>query len=139
MFPEKPELSVSIPSTTNMLKMVVEMTKHVATINQFSISSSQKIALAVDEAVTNVIKHSYNNSDKEEIKIDFFTGVEGLKIKITFFGIPPIFNGAKVNLKKLVKNKRKSGLGVELMKKIMDSVQYKTKNDINYCEMVKWK
>ncbi len=59
MFPEKPELSISIPSKTELLKMVVELSRHIATINLFSASDSQKIALAIDEAITNVIKHSY--------------------------------------------------------------------------------
>lgn len=59
MFPEHPELSIAIPSTTELLKMVVELSRHIATINQFSPLEAQKIALAIDEAITNVIKHSY--------------------------------------------------------------------------------
>ena len=63
MFPSKPELAITIPSKTELLKMVVELTKHIATINQFVPSESQMIALAVDEAITNVIKHSYKNTN----------------------------------------------------------------------------
>ena len=50
MFPKKPELAISIPSKTELLKMVVELTDHIATLNQFSPVESRKIALAVDEA-----------------------------------------------------------------------------------------
>jgi serine/threonine-protein kinase RsbW len=139
MFPEKPELSITIPSKTELLKMVVELTKHIATINQFMPSDSQKIALAVDEAITNVIKHSYQFQKDNEIRLEYFTDGKGLKIKIIFKGIPPVFSTQRVNLKKFIKEKKKSGLGVELIKKIMDSVEYKTVNNINYCEMIKWK
>lgn len=139
MFPEKPELSISIPSQTALLKMVVELARHIATLNQFSPSSSQKIALAIDEAITNVIKHSYQNQMDEDIKLEFYTSPDGLKIKIIFTGVPPVLSEIGVNLDKMIKEKRKGGLGVELMRRIMDSVEYKTIGNINTCEMVKWK
>jgi serine/threonine-protein kinase RsbW len=139
MFPEKPQFSITIPSKTDLLKMIVGLTKHIATLNQFSISDSQKVALAVDEAITNVIKHSYKYKKNENIKLEYFSNTRGLKIKIIFVGIPPVLDKESVNIKKLIKEKRKGGLGVKLIKSIMDSVNYKTIDNINYCEMIKWK
>lgn len=139
MFPEKPELSISIPSKTELLKMIVELTRHIATLNQFSVNDAQKIALAVDEAITNVIKHSYRNIMDEDIKVEYFCQVRGLKITISFTGVPPILEDSDVNLDRMIKEKKKGGLGVELMKRIMDSVEYKTTGNINTCTMIKWK
>ena len=139
MFPEKPELSISIPSKTELLKMVVELSRHIATINLFSASESQKIALAIDEAITNVIKHSYKNRMDKYIKLEFYPSREGLKIRIIFTGVPPVLDKLGVNLDKMIKEKKKGGLGVELIRRIMDSVEYKTTDNINSCEMVKWK
>jgi len=139
MFPEKPQLSINIPSKTDLLKMIVGVTKHVAALNHFSNSDSQKIALAVDEAITNVMKHSYKYKKNENIKLEYFSNTRGLKITIIFRGIPPVFDTKSVNINKLIKGKRKGGLGVKLIKSIMDSVNYKTIDDINYCEMIKWK
>lgn len=139
MFPEKPELSISIPSKTELLKMVVELTNHVATINQFSTSEAQKIALATDEAITNVIKHSYKDKMDKDIKLEFYCSPEGLKIKIIFAGVPPVLERIGVNLPRMIKQKKKGGLGVELMRRIMDSVEYQTTGNVNSCEMIKWK
>ncbi|MCK5004383.1 MAG: ATP-binding protein [Candidatus Aminicenantes bacterium] len=139
MFPETPELSVSIPAKTELLKMLVELTNHIAVRNFFPASESRKIALAVDEAITNVIKHSYKESSDAEIKLDFFCSNEGMKIKIEFSGIPPQLSDAMVNLEKMIKAKKKGGLGVALIKRIMDSVEYSTIKDTNYLEMIKWK
>jgi len=139
MFPENPELSVSIPAKTELLKMLVELTNHIAVRNFFSPSESRKIALAVDEAITNVIKHSYRESEDSEIKLDFFSSNEGMKIKIEFSGIPPQLSDSMVNLEKMIKAKKKGGLGVALIKRIMDSVEYRTIKDVNYLEMIKWK
>ena len=139
MFPEKPELSISIPSKTELLKMVVDLTHHIATINQFSPKEAQKIALATDEAITNVIKHSYKNTKNEEIKLEFYCSPDGLKIKIIFTGIPPVLEEVGVNLGQMIRDKKKGGLGVELMRRIMDSVEYQSMGNLNSCEMIKWK
>ena len=139
MFPETPELSVSIPAKTELLKMLVELTNHIAVRNFFPASESRKIALAVDEAITNVIKHSYKESSDAEIKLAFFCSNEGMKIKIEFSGIPPQLSEAMVNLEKMIKAKKKGGLGVALIRRIMDSVEYSTIKDTNYLEMIKWK
>lgn len=139
MFPEKPELSISIPSKTELLKMVVDLTNHIATINQFSSKEAQKIALATDEAITNVIKHSYKNTKNQEIKLEFYCSPAGLKIKIIFTGIPPVLDELGVNLDQMIRDKKKGGLGVELMRRIMDSVEYQTLGNVNSCEMIKWK
>ena len=139
MFPETPELTVSIPAKTELLKMLVELTNHIAVRNFFSPSESRKIALAVDEAITNVIKHSYKESEDSEIKLDFYSSNEGMKIKLEFSGIPPQLSESMVNLEKMIKAKKKGGLGVALIKRIMDSVEYRTIEDVNYLEMIKWK
>lgn len=139
MFPETPELSVSIPAKTELLKMLVELTNHIAVRNFFPSSESRKIALAVDEAITNVIKHSYRGSTEAEIKLDFFCSNKGIKIKIEFSGIPPQLGDSMVNLEKMIKAKKKGGLGVALIRRIMDSVEYSTVENTNYLEMIKWK
>lgn len=139
MFQKKPELSISIPSKTELLKMLVEVANHIATINQFSPSESRKIALAVDEAITNVIKHSYDYQKDEDITLEFYCSPEGMKVKIIFAGVPPVLNKMGVNLNRMIKEKKKGGLGVELIRRIMDSVEYRTAGNINTCEMVKWK
>ena len=138
MFTKNPDFAVTFPSQTNMLKMAVDLTLHITTLSQFSPADSQKVALAIDEAVTNVIKHSYQNQSDKEITIEYYLNADGIKIKIIYTGLPPILVDEEINLKKMIKNKRKGGLGVRIMKKIMDSVEYKTVNGVNSCEMIKW-
>ncbi len=139
MFNQKPDLAISIPSKTQLLKMVVELTKHFVTLHHFKPSCTQQIALAVDEAITNVIEHSYGFKKDKEIRLEYYISTEGLKIKIVFSGIPPAFDTEDLNLGAMIKKKRKGGLGVKLIKKIMDSVEYRTENGTNVCEMIKWK
>jgi len=118
--------------------MVVELTRHITTLFNFSAAEAQKISLAIDEAVTNVIKHSYGNATDQQLTIDYFLASGGIKIRIHYRGLPPDISDEEINVSKMIKKKKKGGLGVKLMKTIMDSVTYETVDDENCCEMIKW-
>jgi serine/threonine-protein kinase RsbW len=138
MFSPKPDFSITILSQTQLLKMVVELTRHITTLFNFSSAEAQKISLAIDEAVTNVIKHSYGNESDKEITIEYFLVPGGIKIRIFYRGLPPEISDEQINISKMIKKKKKGGLGVRLMKTIMDSVDYTTVDGENCCEMIKW-
>jgi len=139
MFKGEADLIITIPASTELLKMVVDLTRHVVRVLEFPDKEVQQIALAVDEAITNVIKHSYRYEKLRDIRIEFFTAAAGVKIRIIYAGIAPELDPAEVNVENLIKQKRKGGLGVQLMRKIMDSVEYSSRNGLNTCEMIKWK
>jgi len=138
IFPQKPDFSITILSQTQLLKMVVELTRHITTLFNFSAAEAQKISLAIDEAVTNVIKHSYGNETDQHITIEYFLATWGIKIRIFYRGLPPDISDEEINVSKMIKKKRKGGLGVKLMKTIMDSVTYENVDGENCCEMIKW-
>jgi serine/threonine-protein kinase RsbW len=138
-FTPKPDFSITILSQTQLLKMVVELTRHITTLFNFSLSEAQKISLAIDEAVTNVIKHSYGNDTGQQITIEYFLAADGMRIRIFYRGLPPDISNEEVNISRMIKKKKKGGLGVKLMKTIMDSVTYKTVDGENCCEMIKWR
>jgi anti-sigma regulatory factor (Ser/Thr protein kinase) len=139
VFSPKPDFSITILSQTQLLKMVVELTRHIATLFQFPLGDAQKISLAIDEAVTNVIKHSYGNDPGGEISIEYSLAVTAMRIRILYRGLAPDISLEEVNLSRMIKKKKKGGLGVKLMKTIMDSVTYTTVDGENCCEMIKWR
>ncbi len=138
-FPAKPDFAVTILSQTQLLKMVVELTRHVATLAQFPLRDAQKISLAIDEAVTNVIKHSYGNRRGRQIGLEYYLAEAGLRIRVLYSGLAPDISDAEVNLGRMIKKKKKGGLGVKLMKTIMDSVAYSSQDGQNVCELIKWR
>ena len=138
-FLPKPDFSITILSQTQLLKMVVELTRHISTLFQFPVAEAQKISLAIDEAVTNVIKHSYANESDRPLTIEYYVAPAGIRIRILYRGLPPDISEEEVNIGRMIKKKRKGGLGVKLMKTIMDSVTYRTEDGENCCEMIKWR
>ena len=85
----------------------------------------ENIMLAVDEACTNIIKHAYNSFNDGEIiiKIDYNTK----KFTIIIMDYGNAFNANSIpdpDLQKYFKERKVGGLGMYLMKTLMDDVKY---------------
>ena len=87
----------------------------------------EKIILAVDEACTNIMKHAYKSFPEGEIIIKAKFDKHRFTIVIRDFGNS--FDADKIpapDLKRYYKEKKVGGLGMYLMKTLMDDVQYLT-------------
>ena len=65
----KPSLMLSIPSQTSFLSLVREVTKKMAESAGFSDGTADRLALAVDEATTNVIEHAYHGASGKVVEV----------------------------------------------------------------------
>lgn len=91
----------------------------------FNSGDVQDIILAVDEAVTNIIKHSYSFDPKGEIKLEIDINNNEFIITITDKG--KSFDPTSVpepDIRKYQREHRVGGFGLYLMKKFMDDVNY---------------
>lgn len=129
-------MSINKKNNTGELK-VKSQTENLSEIRDFvsanavkagiSNSTIDNIILAVDEACTNIIKHAYKLSPQGEIiiRIDYDTN----KFTITIIDYGKSFEPERVprpDLQKYYREHRVGGLGMYLMKSLMDSVEYKT-------------
>lgn len=91
----------------------------------FSDEESSKIVLAVDEACTNVIKHAYQNAPDKKIQIDITSEHDTFQVSIIDDGKSFNPNTTKLpDLKQHLTHFRRGGLGVYLMRTLMDKVEY---------------
>lgn len=129
-----------IISTTDNLSLVRDFTKAAAEESGFANDTVAKIVLAVDEACTNIIKHAYKYSVEGEIVINASFENEKFTITLTDSGVH--FDARKVpepDLEKYAKERKVGGLGMFLMKKLMDEVTYHNLDgDSNQVIMVKY-
>lgn len=98
-----------------------------------------RIILAADEAIANIVEHAYPAGQQGRIDVRIKIDGEKVQIKITDNG--KSFNPdlvEKPNIRKWVKQGRKKGLGIFLMKQAMDEVKYTFKTGQNQLLLVKY-
>lgn len=133
------EKSISIESKTERLVVVREFVSHAAREFGFGDEEVSKIALAVDEACTNVIKHAYKFDPGKQIIVNVKSNKDAFEISITDDG--KRFNPDKLqapDMKEYLSHYQKGGLGVYLMKSLMDEVEYSvTPGERNEVRLIK--
>lgn len=99
-----------------------------------------KVVLAVDEAVTNIIEHGYDEGADGSIEFEVEADAGHFQIVIRDTG--RVFNPESIpnpNMKDHVQRGHKKGLGIFLMRQIMDEVRYKFKDGVkNELTLVKF-
>ena len=98
------------------------------------------VELAVDEACSNIIEHSYGAEDVGEIRCMCVVQDDRLVVVIKDTGKP--FNPdavPDVNTQLALEDRNPGGAGIFLMRKVMDSVQYEFTKKENILTMVKLK
>ncbi len=131
--------SITIPCSKSKLSSVREFVSGV--LRQFKISEveSHKIILAIDEVCANLIIHSNNCDPNESLQVEiehreresiiFIIKDSGLTFDITKYHEP--------KMKEIVTSKRKGGIGLMLVKRIMDEIEFSTENNYNICRLTK--
>ncbi len=119
------KISKTVLSRTDHLLEVREFVSEAARQFGFSEEDVANIVLAVDEACTNIIKHSYQYAPDKEIVIAIIrnNGTFEVRIKDRGKSFNPDLLRAP-DLKRNLNEHRRGGLGVYLMRKLMDKVEY---------------
>jgi anti-sigma regulatory factor (Ser/Thr protein kinase) len=134
----RPSVILAVPSRTEFLAVVRDVARRMAETAGFDPAVAEQVALAVDEAATNVIEHAYAGAPDRVVELRCEDRGRELQFDV-------IDNGRgvdpravpRVDLEKYVTERRKGGLGVHLMGKIMDSVTFRRSSRRNVCRMVK--
>lgn len=136
------EIRVTFPSLTTQLELIRRTTKEISSFLPFTEAELDDIALAIDEACANIINHSYAGNPGI-IRVHYALKMEQLRIVIVDEGEQGhLFNPDKLSSydkEKYLKTLSKGGLGVYIIKKIMDEVEYTvTPGKQNCLTMVKY-
>jgi len=131
---------LKIPSITENLQMIREFVLKIAAKAGFNEETQEQIALAVDEACTNVIKHAHHHDARRLMDIQIRTDANKMKITITDKGRG--FDITKLkdpDIEKFIKESRHGGLGIYLIKTLMDEVDYEFKPGVkNQVQLTKY-
>ncbi|WP_296698718.1 ATP-binding protein [Algoriphagus sp.] len=106
---------------------------------QLSDKDQHQLTLAVEEVCANLIIHSHNCNGLDQIKLEVRETPEKLIFEITDKGKAfNLLDYEVPDLKKVVREKRKGGLGIILVKTIMDEIEFESNKGKNTCRLIKW-
>ena len=133
---------LTIQSKTAELNKVREFVSAAAQEFGFSDEEVSTIALAVDEACTNVIKHAYKYDSSRSLSITINPDKKRFEVLVTDTGLQFDPDGLQTpDMREYIAHLRKGGLGVYLMKNLMDEVEYQIepgrKNEVRLIKYLK--
>lgn len=120
--------TLKVKSKTENLSVVRDFISSAAAEINIPKDVAENIILAVDEACTNIIKHAYKYSPDGEIIVKVKPSLSKFVVSIIDTGLS--FEPDSIpepDLQKYYRQRRVGGLGVYLMKTLMDEVKYVSK------------
>jgi anti-sigma regulatory factor (Ser/Thr protein kinase) len=136
--PLKP-VTVSLPSDVNYLDIARTFVAEIAGKVGLNGSEIHDLQLAVTEAVTNVIEHAYEGDSDQRIELAIEKDGECFIVAITDSGSVRFDPTSKPDpdMKEYMSQCRIGGLGLFLMRKLMDEVEYTSDDNHNRVRLVK--
>lgn len=139
--PKTEKFNLIIPSQTRYLNLVSSLAKRSAVVAGFNDTRASKVSIAVDEAVTHVITHAYQNDPDQSLEIVFTFMPKQFEITIYHNGLPLCEDPAQLpDASEYQKNPDKGDLGLLLMTRFMDAVKFSqgdAKDSRHTCRMTK--
>ena len=133
---------LQVPNDTAHLAQVRKSVLEVIGNGVFSARDAQMVALAIDEAIANVMEHAYSDAENEQA-ISLRLDLDEVRLVVTISDAGKQFDPtvkADVDVREQVKQGKKGGLGIFLMRKIMDEVNYSYKRGLhNELQLIKYR
>ena len=132
--------TVIYPASFEFLDEIRDFVAQVARDGGFSDKGIYSIQLVADEAATNIIEHAYQGVTDGQIEIT--CEMRGADLVITMRDHGKYFDFTKVkkpDLKADLSERQIGGLGIFLMRKLMDEVNYRSSGSGNLLTMIKRK
>ena len=119
--PRRMKIKFSVPSDPRYLCVVRGAIGPLAALIGWDESECRAIVLAVDEALTNVIRHAYHNRTDRLMELECEESADGLEITL-------LDNGDAADRSKICTREigcdQPGGLGTHIIKTVMDRVAY---------------
>ncbi|MBI5725609.1 MAG: ATP-binding protein [Planctomycetes bacterium] len=123
--PDKP-LHLHILSMPSHLPVVRAAVEKLCQQLGFSAETAGKIILSVDEALTNIIRHAYDEKPDKPIEVELTPLCDAIQIVLRDYGRPV---DPSVIRSRDLNDLRPGGLGVHIMTCCMDRIEYRPVED----------
>ena len=135
-------LRVELPSDPSMLCVVRAAMERLTEALGFTESDVRSVTRAVDEALTNIMRHSYGGALDRRIELSCLRVAKGRAQSGKGFEIRLVDYGPKIDPAKLRGRKldeiKPGGLGLHFIRQSMDIVEFRRARGANVLRLVKY-
>lgn len=117
--------TLQVPSSTENLAIIRDFVTSIGEQAGLTPGEVAQLELAVDEACANVIEHAYGRDMTKEVTVRALVDDDSIEIVVidTGQGFNPV-TVPQLGVGELISNRKSGGLGMRLMKTLMDEVRY---------------
>ena len=131
-------MNITISNTISEIGLVIDNFADFAAPSISDIEQIHKLSIVLDEVLSNIIAYGYQDGKTHQIQVS--CEIEGARLTLRFKddGIP--FNPLSTDVPKAslaIDNPRIGGLGIKLMKNLVDDMEYQRDNDFNVLHITK--
>ncbi len=132
--------SIEVPCKKNNLKKVRQFVERVLTAYLISPTETNMMVLAIDELCANLMIHSHACNPKNHIEVRILQSHNQQFIFEIHDQAGDSFNLLEYqapDMQEVIRQRRSGGIGLILVKKIMDDIQVERKGEHNICRLYK--
>jgi serine/threonine-protein kinase RsbW len=132
-------LQLALRSDSSLLCVVRAAVARLTALFEFSEAECRGITRAVDEALTNIIRHSYGGRTDKPIAIHFRRHPRAIHtgLEVLLWDEGPAIDSTMLRPRSL-EQLRPGGLGLHFIQEAMDIVEFSREGDINQLRLVKY-
>lgn len=119
------KFTLAVPSSTENLAMIRDFVASVGHMAGLGPKDLGQVELAVDEACANVIEHAHGKDSSKEVTIRAI--YDDAEVRISVVDTGDAWDPGAIEpkeLQQLVSARKSGGLGMRIIKSVMDEVQY---------------
>lgn len=125
-------ISIQLKNNLSELESLNKVVAEFAERHRLSSKVLLNLSLALEEILTNVISHAYDDNDEHQIMVRLFLEQGQLKVEVEDDGRP--FNPLEApepDLNKSLEERSIGGLGIHFVRKLMDELEYRREEGRN--------
>lgn len=129
------QFNADLESLTKMMLYISEQTK----LDDLPSKTKNHIELAIEEALVNIINYAYSSEKVGRLDIQCLRDDKKIKFILKDWGKPfdPTKESKKPNFDLSIEERPIGGLGIHLLRSLMDDVHYRREDDANILELRK--
>lgn len=132
------QIHITLPNDVQTVPQLNIFVDEACDAAELDMSTTIKMNLAIEEAVVNVMSYAYPNGIKGAVDIDALVTDDELKFVISDKGTPfDPTQQAEVDTSLSAEERTIGGLGIHLIRQIMDTIHYEHTDDRNVLTLSK--